>query len=100
MSLNRASYRVFALLTVLVFASVSSQAQAVHQPVHRLQAVAVFGDGGARIWRFLASLLPEGTRKEGMTIDPNGAPNHQGAATSPTSSFTDEGMSIDPNGRH
>ena len=99
MSLNRASYRVFvvfALLTALVLGSVPAGAQAVRQPVQRFQAVAVFGDG---IWRFFANLLPQGLRKEGMSIDPNGGPNHQGVVVPPAGTGKDEGPTIDPNGR-
>lgn len=98
MSLNRASYRVsvvFVLLTALVLAGVPAGAQAARQPVQRLQAVAVFGDG---IWRFFANLLSQGLRKEGMTIDPNGSPNHQGVVVTPAGTLDDEGTSIDPHG--
>jgi hypothetical protein len=99
MSPNRASYRAFAvffLLTALVLASLPAGAQAARQPLQRFQAVAVFGDG---IWRFFANLLPQGLRKEGMTIDPNGGPNHQGAVVTPVGVLNDEGTSIDPDGR-
>jgi hypothetical protein len=100
MSTNRSSHRalaVFALLAALVLASLPVRAEAVRPPAPRLQAVAVFGDSGfISIWRFFADLLPQGLRKEGMTIDPNGAPSHQGAAAG---AVGDEGMSIDPNGR-
>jgi hypothetical protein len=99
MSTNRASHRalaVFALLTALSLASLPVRAEVVRPPASRLQAVAVFGDGGlAGIWRFFADLLPRGLRKEGMSIDPNGAPSHQGAAAG---SLGDEGTSIDPHG--
>jgi hypothetical protein len=99
MSTNRASHRalaVFALLTALSLASLPVRAEAVRQPAPRLQAVAVFGDGGVvSIWRFFADLLPRGLRKEGVLIDPNGVPSHQGTTAG---AVGDEGMTIDPNG--
>jgi hypothetical protein len=103
MSTNRASNRVstvLVLLAALVLTGLPAGAQAARQPAHRLQAVAVFGDGGlAGIWKFFADLLPRGLRKEGMSIDPNGNPNHQGALVTPAGTLDDEGPSIDPNGR-
>jgi hypothetical protein len=103
MSTNRAYHRaftVFALLTALALASLPAGAQAVRRSSQRVHSVAVLGDGGlARIWRIVASLLPGGLQKEGMTIDPNGAPGHQGAVLLPSGTLGDEGPSIDPNGR-
>ena len=103
MSQNRASYRVstvLLLLAALVLAGLPAGAQTARPPVQRFQAVAAFGDGGlAGIWKFFASLLPQGVRKEGVLIDLNGAPNHQGALVTPAGTLDDEGPSIDPNGR-
>ncbi len=99
MSTNRASRRalaVFSLLIALALTSLPVRAEAVRPPAQRFQAVTVFGDGGlASIWRFFADLLPRGLRKEGMTIDPNGAPSHQGTTSG---ALNDEGTSIDPHG--
>jgi hypothetical protein len=89
-------FAVFALLAALVLVSIPVQAQEARRPVQRLQAVTVFGDGGAGIWRFVVSLLPRVMSKEGMTIDPNGGSNHQGATPNTSK---DEGPTIDPNGR-
>jgi len=89
---------VFALLAVLIPASLPAQARPVHHPAADRHAVAVSGDNGlARIWSFLVSLWPQGT-KEGMTIDPNGAPKPQGM-TAPSGDLDDEGVTIDPDGR-
>ncbi|HEY0556590.1 MAG TPA: hypothetical protein VGG20_20210 [Thermoanaerobaculia bacterium] len=104
MSTNRVSNRVSIVLVLLavlvVLTGLPAGAQAARQPAHRFQAVAVFGDGGlAGIWKFFADLLPRGLRKEGMSIDPNGNPNHQGALVTPAGTLEDEGPSIDPNGR-
>jgi len=91
---------VFALLAVLVLASLPAQARPVRHPAADRHAVAASGENGlARIWSFLVSLWPQGT-KEGMTIDPNGAPRPQGMTTAPSGDLDDEGMSIDPDGRH
>jgi hypothetical protein len=102
MSTNRASHNVFtvfALLAVLVLASLPAQARPVRRPATDRQAVAVSGDNGlSRIWSFLVSLWPQGA-KEGVTIDPNGAPKPQGMTTVPNGDLDDEGMTIDPNGR-
>ncbi|HEY2292671.1 MAG TPA: hypothetical protein VGM86_18370, partial [Thermoanaerobaculia bacterium] len=63
------------------------------------QTVAVSGDAVlSGIWRFVVSLWPRGTTKEGMSIDPDGNANHTGASTNPPGDLIDEGMSIDPNG--
>jgi hypothetical protein len=103
MSTNRAFYRVstaLVLLAALVLTGLPAGAQAARQPVQRFQAVAAFGDGGlARIWRFVARLLPSGFSKEGMSIDPNGGSNHQGVVVTPAGTVGDEGPTIDPNGR-
>ena len=90
-------FTVFALLAVLVLASLPVQARTVRHPAKGRNAVAVSGDNGlARIVSFLVNLWPQGT-KEGMTIDPNGAPRPQGM-TAP-GDLDDEGVTIDPNGR-
>jgi len=103
MSQNRASYRVstvLLLLAALVLAGLPAGAQTARPPVQRFQAVAAFGDGGlVGLWRFVARLLPSGFSKEGMSIDPNGAPSHQGALVTPAGTLGDEGPTIDPNGR-
>ncbi|MEO6194751.1 MAG: hypothetical protein ABIS20_17195 [Thermoanaerobaculia bacterium] len=90
-------FTVFALLAVLVLTSLPAQARpGRHSATHR-PAVAVSGDNGlTRIWSFLLSLT---TTKEGVTIDPNGAPKPQGITTAPSGDLDDEGMSIDPDGR-
>jgi hypothetical protein len=102
MSTNRASHNVFtvfALLAVLVLASLPAQARPVRHPAAGRHAVTASGENGlSRIWSFLMNLCPQGT-KEGMTIDPNGAPRPQGMTTAPSGDLTDEGMSIDPDGR-
>ena len=101
MLLNRVSHRVFtvfALLAFLVLASLPAQARPVRHPAAGRHAVAVSGDNSlARIWSFLVSLWPQGT-KEGVTIDPNGAPKPQGV-TAPSGDLDDEGVTIDPDGR-
>lgn len=92
-------FTVFALLAVLVLASLPAQARPVRHPATGRHAVAVSGDNGlSRIWSFLVSLWPQGT-KEGMTIDPNGAPKPQGVTTVPSGDLDGEGTSIDPDGR-
>lgn len=99
MSTNRTPqsvFTVFALLAVLVLASLPAQARTVRHPAKQRSTVAVSGDNGlARIWSFLLSL----TAKEGMTIDPNGAPKPQGMTTAPSGGLDDEGVTIDPDGR-
>lgn len=103
MSTNHVSRRVLtacALLVALVLASVPAQARPAHPSATGLQAVAGCGENGlARLWSFFASLVPQVTTKEGMSIDPDGAPNHGGTSVTPHSSLNDEGTSIDPNGR-
>lgn len=97
MSKNTLSHRAFAgfvLLAILVLVGLPAQARETHPPVRHAHSVTASGDG---IWGFVLNLLPQGMWKEGMSIDPNGAPNHQGAASSPTGK--DEGPMIDPNGR-
>jgi hypothetical protein len=90
---------VFVLLAALVLASLPAQARPVRRPVAGLPSVAVPGDTTlSGIWRFVVSLWPGGTMKEGMSIDPNGGTNHAGTSTTPTGDLTDEGTSIDPNG--
>jgi hypothetical protein len=85
-------FTVFALLALLVLASLPAQARPVRHPAAGRHAVAASGENSlARIWSFLVSLLPQGT-KEGMSIDPNGA-------TAPGGDPDDEGTSIDPDGR-
>ena len=92
-------FTVFALLTVLILASLPAQARPVRHPATGRHAVAASGENGlARIWSFLVNLWPQGT-KEGMSIDPNGAPKPQGMTTAPSGDPDDEGMTIDPDGR-
>jgi len=90
MSQNRNACRVFSafvLLVALVFGSLPAAAQPVREAVSRPWKVAVLGEGAfAWVRGFFAGLW---TRKEGVTIDPNGADGL----------LNDEGMSIDPNGR-
>jgi hypothetical protein len=89
-------FTVFALLALLVLASLPAQARPVRHPAAGRHAVAVSGENGlTRIWSFLLSF----TAKEGVTIDPNGAPKPQGLTTAPTGDLDDEGVSIDPDGR-
>jgi hypothetical protein len=99
MSKNAFTHRAFArftLVAALVLASLPAQARETRSPVRHAHAVAVPGDG---IWGFVLNLLPQGMWKEGMSIDPNGAPGQQGAAANPSKASGDEGMTIDPNGR-
>ena len=92
-------FTVFALLALLVFASLPAQARPVRHPATGRHAVAASGENGlARIWSFLVNLWPQGT-KEGVTIDPDGATRPQGMTTAPSGDLDDEGVTIDPNGR-
>jgi hypothetical protein len=94
---SRCAFAIFALLTALVVVPFPVQAQEARRPVQRFQAVAFLGDDSlAGIWKFVVSLLPQGRSKEGMSIDPNGGSNRQGATPSTSK---DEGPMIDPNGR-
>jgi hypothetical protein len=103
MSTNRASHNVFtvfALLAVLVLASLPAQARPVRHPATGRHAVAASGENGlARIWSFLVSLWPQGMMKEGVSIDPDGAPKPHGMTTAPSGDLDDEGVTIDPDGR-
>jgi hypothetical protein len=103
MSTNRASCRaltVFSLLATLVLVSLPAQGRTAHRPVAGLHAVAASGENGlARLWSFFVSLWPQGMEKEGMTIDPNGSPNHEGVTIDPNGGLNHEGTSIDPDGR-
>jgi hypothetical protein len=103
MSTNHASRRaltVFSLLATLVLASLPAQGRTAHRPVAGRHAVTASGENGlARLWSFLVSLWPQGMEKEGMTIDPNGSPNHVGVTVDPNGGLNDEGMTIDPDGR-
>jgi|SRR6476661_5477640 len=95
----RSVFTVFALLAVLVLASLPAQARPARHPAADRHAVAASGENGlSRILSFLVSLWPQGT-KEGVTIDPNGAPKPQGVTTAPSGDLDDEGMTIDPDGR-
>ena len=92
-------FTVFALLAILILASLPVQARPVRHAATGHHAVAASGENGlTRIWSFLVNLWPQGT-KEGMTIDPDGAPKPQGMTTAPTGDTDDEGMTIDPDGR-
>ena len=77
MSSKPASHRVFFVLTLLAalaLASLPAQARPVHRPAAGRQIVAVPGDAGlSGLWRFVLSLWPGGTAKEGTSIDPNGS---------------------------
>ncbi len=99
MSSKPASHRVFfvfLLLAALILASLPAQARTVHRPSVSRNSVAASGDTVlSGIWRFVVSLWPGGTTKEGVLIDPNGGTNHAGTSTG---DLIDEGMSIDPNG--
>jgi hypothetical protein len=103
MPTNRAPQSVFtilALLATLVLASLPAQGRTVHRPAADRHAVAASGENAlARLWSFLVSLWPQGMAKEGMTIDPNGSPNHEGTSIDPNGGLNDEGMTIDPDGR-
>jgi hypothetical protein len=100
MSKNAFSHRAFAcftLLATLVLAGLPAQARETKPADRHAHGVTASGDG---IWGFVLNLLPRGMWKEGMTIDPNGAPGHQVGGTTPAGVVHDEGPSIDPNGRH
>ena len=90
MSQNRNACRVLSasvLLVSLVFVSLPAAAQPVHRAVSGPWKVTVLGeDAFAWVRSLFAGLW---TRKEGVTIDPNGADG----------TLNDEGMSIDPDGR-
>ncbi|HTG36295.1 MAG TPA: hypothetical protein VLB76_25535 [Thermoanaerobaculia bacterium] len=89
-------FTVFALLALLVLASLPAQARPLRHRAAGRHAVAASGENGlVRIWSFLLSL----TTKEGVTIDPNGAPKPQGLTTAPGGDLDDEGITIDPDGR-
>ena len=89
----------FSLLAALVLASLPAQARTVRRPATSRNSIAVSGDNGlSGIWRFVVSLWPRGTTKEGMSIDPDGNANHTGASTNPAGDLIDEGVLIDPNG--
>lgn len=95
-SASRRIFFAFALLAALTLASLPAQART---PAARHQAVTVPGDTVlSGIWRFVVSLWPRGTTKEGMSIDPNGNASHTGASTNPAGDLIDEGVTIDPNG--
>ncbi|HEX9944940.1 MAG TPA: hypothetical protein VGG03_23265 [Thermoanaerobaculia bacterium] len=100
MSPNRRLRRAFPaliLLTVLVLASLPAQAQPARRPMTGVWKIAVLGEGAlARVRVFLAGLWTQGATKEGVSIDPNGAPTH---AVDPDGASSDEGTSIDPDGR-
>ncbi|HKI03039.1 MAG TPA: hypothetical protein VKK31_13775 [Thermoanaerobaculia bacterium] len=86
LSLHRA-FAVFALLLALVFVSLPAQARPVRPTVSGASKVTVVGEAAfAWIRSFFAGLWSQGTTKEGMSIDPNGA-------------LSEEGTSIDPDGR-
>ena len=92
-------FTVFALLAVLILASLPVQARPVRHAATGHHAVAASGENGlTRIWSFLVNLWPQGT-KEGVTIDPDGAPKPHGMTTAPSGDRDDEGTSIDPDGR-
>lgn len=100
---SKSAYRLvvftFALLAALILASLPAQARTAHHPPASHNPVAVPGDNGlSGIWRFVVSLWPGATTKEGTSIDPDGNANHTGASTTPTGDLIDEGTSIDPNG--
>jgi hypothetical protein len=85
-------FTIFALLAVLVLASLPAQARPVRHPAAGRHAVAASGENSlSRIWSFLVNLWPQGA-KEGMSIDPDGA-------TAPSGDLDDEGITIDPDGR-
>jgi hypothetical protein len=97
---SKSAYRrvffTFALLAALVLASLPVQARTVHRSTTGHNSVAVSGDDGlSGIWRFVVSLWPRGTTKEGMSIDPDGNSNHTGTSAG---DLIDEGVLIDPNG--
>lgn len=102
MSSKPASQSIFlvcVLLAALVLASLPAQARTPSRPTTSRNSVAVSGDNAlASLWRFVASLWPRGTTKEGTSIDPNGNTNHTGTSTNPAGDLIDEGTSIDPDG--
>ena len=90
---------VLALFLVSVFTSRPAPAQPLRRPAAGIAKVAVLGEGALRWVRdLLAGLLPQGTTKEGMSIDPDGSQNPQGTPVDPDGGLDGEGMSIDPNG--
>jgi hypothetical protein len=87
---------VFALLAAFIFASLPAQARTIRRPTTSRNSVAVSGDNAlASLWRFVVSLWPRGTSKEGVLIDPNGGTHQVGTSAG---DLIDEGTSIDPNG--
>jgi hypothetical protein len=100
MSHNRNACRAFSafvLLVALLFVSLPASAQPARRAVSGPWKVAVLGeDAFAWVRSLVAGLW---TRKEGMTIDPNGAKRPEGTSIDPNGALNDEGMTIDPNGR-
>jgi hypothetical protein len=98
--LSKSAYRpvffTFALLAALILASLPVQARTVRRPTTSRNSVAASGDNSlSGIWRFVVSLWPRGTTKEGTSIDPDGNANHTGTSAG---DLIDEGVTIDPNG--
>lgn len=90
---------ILTLFLVSVFTSLPAPAQPLRRPVSGIGKVAVLGEGALRWVRdLLSGLLPQGTAKEGVMIDPNGSQNPGGAPVDPDGGLDGEGMSIDPNG--
>jgi len=86
----------FVLLAALVLAGLPVEARTVHRSTASHNSVAVSGDNAlTSLWRFVVSLWPRGTTKEGVLIDPNGGTNHAGTSAG---DLIDEGTSIDPDG--
>jgi hypothetical protein len=100
MSHNRNACRAFSafvLLVALLFVSLPASAQPVRRAVSGTWKVTVLGeDAFAWVRSLFAGLW---TRKEGMTIDPNGAKSPEGMSIDPDGALNDEGVLIDPNGR-
>lgn len=95
MSRNPLRIAVFVLLAVLVLAAVPLHAKparvaGIGTPAVSLDAFAFLSG----LWERAARLLGVPVEKEGVTIDPDGAP-----VPAPAPSPADEGTSIDPDGR-
>jgi len=95
----RRGFTAFVLLVALLFASLPAQARPARGAVSGAWKVAVLGED-AFVWvrSLFARLLPQGTTKEGMSIDPNGGKGPEGTSIDPNGGLDDEGVLIDPNG--
>jgi hypothetical protein len=96
---SRRGFTAFVLLVALLFASLPAQARPAHGTVSGAWNVAVLGeDAFAWVRSLFAGLLPQGTTKEGTSIDPDGGKAPEGTSIDPNGGLNDEGVLIDPNG--